>query len=103
MEFLGGLSGFFGGLIGWCLLARETNTAGMFKASTSDNQPKRTGDGEHQFTSEQAMVAIGSGVGSIMPWKADMTCYLAADGASCVTRSFSPGVVRHPQDRYTRL
>lgn len=32
-------------------------------------------DGEHCFSSEEAMKAIGRGVGSIMPWKANMTCY----------------------------
>ncbi|CAJ1442650.1 unnamed protein product [Effrenium voratum] len=32
-------------------------------------------DGQHNFTSAQAMVAIGSGVGAVMPWKADMKAY----------------------------
>eukprot|EP00435_Cladocopium_sp_Y103_P038738 s1549_g10.t1 len=32
-------------------------------------------DGEHCFSSEEAMQAIGRVVGSIMPWKANMTCY----------------------------
>ena len=33
-------------------------------------------DGRHQFTSEEAMKVMGRAVGSIMPWKANMTCSL---------------------------
>lgn len=63
-------------------------------------------DGQHNFTSAQAigealgpwlwagsprsreaMVAIGSGVGAVMPWKADMKAY---DIEACRTRFHLP-------------
>eukprot|EP00434_Breviolum_minutum_P014744 symbB.v1.2.013000.t1/scaffold912.1/size152940/6 len=52
-----------------------SSAAEMLGAKSSTFRASVIRDGLHQFSSEEAMKAIGSSVGSIMPWKASMKCY----------------------------